>query len=325
MLFGTPEYMAPEQARGEKPDHRVDVYAMGCLLFQFLVGSVPFKADSFMAILTQHMVEPVPAIGPELLARSGAPSGIIAAVNKALAKDREERFADIESLAKAVREAAQGVAVAPTSPHSRKRPGSQGMDWTGSVRAIDAIVEDEVEQEEEFARLEASPPGSRNLVFGLVAAVVVGIGAFAVSSVLGGGESKPEPAIVEQPKTQVLPADNAGAAGAAGQVATPSGVTATDSEVSAADAALAGEATLKPAFPKVDEAKPNSDVKPRTRAKPEGASAVNQDTPPNSTAVVAKPDVKPKDKGTKADAKVKAKADEGTPVLGDVVPKDPFK
>ena len=79
--MGTPQYMAPEQARGEKPDHRVDVYAMGCLLFQLLSGTVPFKADSFMAILTQHMVEPIPEVGDELLARSGAPECIAAVVD----------------------------------------------------------------------------------------------------------------------------------------------------------------------------------------------------------------------------------------------------
>src|SRR5215510_9473158 len=48
MIFGTPEYMSPEQAQGQMPDHRVDVYAVGCLMYNLLTGEVPFKADSFM-------------------------------------------------------------------------------------------------------------------------------------------------------------------------------------------------------------------------------------------------------------------------------------
>src|SRR5262249_56505660 len=55
MIFGTPEYMSPEQAQGLPPDHRVDIYAVGCLMYHMLTGEVPFKADSFMAMLTRHM------------------------------------------------------------------------------------------------------------------------------------------------------------------------------------------------------------------------------------------------------------------------------
>ena len=51
MLFGTPEYMSPEQARGDVADHRVDIYAMGCILFQLITTRVPFEADNFMGVL----------------------------------------------------------------------------------------------------------------------------------------------------------------------------------------------------------------------------------------------------------------------------------
>src|ERR1700760_3544438 len=62
MLFGTPEYMSPEQARGEAVDHRVDIYAMGCILFQLVTGKVPFEAENFMGVLSQHLTEPPPVI-----------------------------------------------------------------------------------------------------------------------------------------------------------------------------------------------------------------------------------------------------------------------
>ena len=102
MLFGTPEYMAPEQARGEKVDARVDVYAMGCILYQLIAGHVPFQGDSFMAVLSKHLSEEAPSI-EEQIAEVGAPAGIAEVIAKAIAKDREERYGTIEELAMAVR------------------------------------------------------------------------------------------------------------------------------------------------------------------------------------------------------------------------------
>src|SRR6266545_1025491 len=80
MVFGTPEYMAPEQARGEAPDLRVDVYAMGCILFQLIIGRVPFSGDSFMAVLAAHLSQPAPTIRPADLTAIGAPAGLAAVV-----------------------------------------------------------------------------------------------------------------------------------------------------------------------------------------------------------------------------------------------------
>src|SRR3569833_1070714 len=76
MLFGTPEYMSPEQARGEHVDHRVDVYAMGCILFQLVTNRVPFEADNFMGVLSMHLTEPPPSIAPEVFDQIGAPRAL---------------------------------------------------------------------------------------------------------------------------------------------------------------------------------------------------------------------------------------------------------
>jgi serine/threonine protein kinase len=112
MLFGTPEYMSPEQARGEAVDPRVDVYAMGCILFQMVTGRVPFEADNFMGVLTLHLTEQPPTIPPEVFDRIGAPRELARVIDRALTKDRAGRFASIDDMANAVRAACKEPAVA---------------------------------------------------------------------------------------------------------------------------------------------------------------------------------------------------------------------
>ena len=97
MIFGTPEYMAPEQAEGKPADHRVDIYAVGCVMFHCLTGTAPFQAESFMAMLTKHLLEPAVAPSarrPDL----GIPPAVDAMVLKALQKDREKRWDSVEQL-----------------------------------------------------------------------------------------------------------------------------------------------------------------------------------------------------------------------------------
>ncbi|MBA2542955.1 MAG: serine/threonine protein kinase [Deltaproteobacteria bacterium] len=104
MLFGTPEYMSPEQARGEPVDHRVDVYAMGCILFQLVTGRVPFEAENFMGVLSLHLTEQPPEIPPIVFERIGAPPEIAQVIDRALHKDRDQRWQTIDDLANAVRQ-----------------------------------------------------------------------------------------------------------------------------------------------------------------------------------------------------------------------------
>jgi tRNA A-37 threonylcarbamoyl transferase component Bud32 len=101
MIFGTPEYMSPEQAQGQTPDHRVDVYAVGCIMYHLLTGDVPFHADNFMGILTKHMLEPVTPLrqrAPKL----GIAADVEAVCLRALEKDRDKRWQDMDAFYRAL-------------------------------------------------------------------------------------------------------------------------------------------------------------------------------------------------------------------------------
>lgn len=107
MIFGTPEYMSPEQAAGKELDHRVDVYALGIILFECLAGRVPFEGDTFMGVLTQHLFSEVPAID-DLNAGAQVSPELELVIRKALAKDPDDRYQDTEQLAEAITCALEG-------------------------------------------------------------------------------------------------------------------------------------------------------------------------------------------------------------------------
>ena len=88
--LGTPEYMSPEQAGGSRElDARCDVYALGCTVYEMLVGEPPFTGKTEQAIIARHCNEAPRSVR---LTRPAIPTGVDAAVGKALAKSRAERF-----------------------------------------------------------------------------------------------------------------------------------------------------------------------------------------------------------------------------------------
>ncbi len=112
MIFGTPEYMSPEQAQGMRVDHRADIYAVGVIMYELLTGKVPFTADTFMGVLTKHMFEVPPA--PSSVAPRGVKisRSVEALILKALQKDREHRFASMDELIEAIEGISRGEQVA---------------------------------------------------------------------------------------------------------------------------------------------------------------------------------------------------------------------
>ncbi|HEX2656910.1 MAG TPA: serine/threonine-protein kinase [Polyangia bacterium] len=99
MIFGTPEYMSPEQAQGQRVDHRVDIYAVGCIMYHILTGGVPFKADSFMGILSKHMME---APEPPRNRNPGIDPAVELAILKAMEKDPAKRFQNMNEFVQAI-------------------------------------------------------------------------------------------------------------------------------------------------------------------------------------------------------------------------------
>ncbi len=107
-VLGTPLYMAPEQAQGVPLDARADQYALGVIAFEVLTGVVPFHAESPLAVLHQHVVEPPP---PASTLVPGFPQTADAVLAKALAKKPDDRYPDCGSFIAALA-AALGVPLA---------------------------------------------------------------------------------------------------------------------------------------------------------------------------------------------------------------------
>ena len=179
--LGTPEYMAPEQAMGADADHRSDLYAVGILLYQMILGQTPFKADTPAATLMAHVHRPLPL--PSTINPNIDPN-VEALLLKALAKDPEDRYQSTTEMIHALEEAVdltdpswQTQAVRPPVPPIPAQ--GRGLDAATPIVDADAVT--------------AAPPQARRGLpkawIGAGAAAVVGIVAAAVFFLTQGGGS----------------------------------------------------------------------------------------------------------------------------------------
>jgi serine/threonine protein kinase len=130
MVFGTPEYMAPEQARGDELDARCDIYATGVMLYELLTGSVPFTGATPLNVLTAHLTMAPPPPSSKNPSRR-IPPALEAVVLHAIAKDPADRYATAAEMGAAINRARQS----PLDTHSI-RPGVYRID--GDASAEDA-------------------------------------------------------------------------------------------------------------------------------------------------------------------------------------------
>jgi serine/threonine-protein kinase len=107
MVLGTPSFMSPEQLAGRKIDGQSDLFSLGVMLYQLVCGALPFQGDSMAQLM--YKIANEPPIEP-LSLNPALPECLIAAINRALAKSKEERFATGEQMARALRECAAGYA-----------------------------------------------------------------------------------------------------------------------------------------------------------------------------------------------------------------------
>jgi serine/threonine-protein kinase len=117
-IFGTPFYMAPEQALGQTVDHRVDVYAMGVIMYEVFCGVVPFGGESFMGILTQHITAE-PVLPSQTAAQHGRtlPPGVEDVIVKSMKKDPPQRYQTMDELVDALIPIYRGLAGAGMSTY----------------------------------------------------------------------------------------------------------------------------------------------------------------------------------------------------------------
>ncbi len=135
--LGTPPYMSPEQAQGlENIDHRSDIYAVGCMLFEMISGRPPYVGASIGKVIMQHLQAPIPLLREH---RPEAPEALDRILAKALAKDRAGRYQTADEMVEALRLVAAGTTLERSLP-TGERTATNIPTATGGVPAPAAPI-----------------------------------------------------------------------------------------------------------------------------------------------------------------------------------------
>ncbi|MFN3491198.1 MAG: protein kinase domain-containing protein [Anaerolineales bacterium] len=170
-IMGTPQYISPEQAMGKKDlDSGTDIYSFGVMLYEMVVGQVPFSADTPFSIIHDHIYTPLPLpmdINPKV------PESVQRVLLKALAKDRADRYETVEDLVSAFKAAWTEAGVPMQGTAITMRPASLKRDT-------------KIQDKATARRIEASQPAAQKrssswlwIGIGLIFILCIGLGAFA--------------------------------------------------------------------------------------------------------------------------------------------------
>jgi len=121
-IMGTPQYISPEQAMGKKDlDNKTDIYSFGVMLYEMVVGCVPFTADTPFSIIHDHIYSPLPL---PRMTNPSVPESVERVLLKALAKDRLDRYDTVEDLVHAFKQAWVEAGVPMQGTSIKMRPAS---------------------------------------------------------------------------------------------------------------------------------------------------------------------------------------------------------
>ena len=198
--LGTPHYMAPEQAQAHKDiDHRVDVYALGVILFRALTGQHPFDDESFPVLVVKIITDPPP---PLRRWRGDVPKELEQVVERMLAKDRDARFASMDEVSEALAPFADidvepWILDAPSTRENEARVLAEDR-TVAAARAQTqplAVPEEDGEPVEPPAAAKPMPPW----FFGLGALLLAGAVVGAATTMLEDEPARTEPALPALP------------------------------------------------------------------------------------------------------------------------------
>jgi serine/threonine-protein kinase len=136
--FGSPSYMSPEHATGGQVDGRSDLYSVGVLLFEMVTGTRPFEGD-IQQLLRHHLITPVPRLAERRPELKDQPQ-LQVMLDRALAKNRDERYADASAFIRAVDELERHVSA--VTVYSARRSSGSGLGlWEARGQAAGGFLD----------------------------------------------------------------------------------------------------------------------------------------------------------------------------------------